>query len=721
MVYFAKVQLLKESFIFYSLFTSVILKQKNSPEVEKDIKDHDYTILEMKDERIVSVTLNRKNSFTIKGVEQELSNKDIVFNLKMAMFDAWSNSVPPLEDMVSLVMKPNNKMTLKIHNSNAMQQYSGIAKQVVTQYTGQIAYTVFGDTLGFDDSTVEKIGRVMQTAMISYFSTTDCNGKEIYERFIKNEFQKKDMVEVLLKIMRFPTSKAFRKILTDNKVQIDGQIMKTLKENQNKNVLDMVGGVIDDISKAPKKEMKTMKSIVDVLGKNSAFNVFEKEFFTFVQKLFDQLKKVINNKGDIDFDKLDFGFLDQYLPASSKPKVITTLKKIFNVLKGWNYEASKPPQQNLLVLMEKLEEVKAFDLLNLDYINILAGSIIDQSKLPDAVEKALKNYLINLDHVVLIQKISKFALQSFGVPAPHKSYVDNLLKSKNLDDYFFTFASAINKNGQLKPKQQEMIKKFLDTRNRQIIYEGIKDTLKNKYQVTEKGLDLLGTVLMDSGDMKSFKSLPTLYSVNFFPKLTVKLLTNMKNLNLPAILRQLNSLIKDKDVREALKGILENKQNLDEIPSSLLKLALTKADGAEISEKDKMILQEAENLSLKFLSIALGKEKSPGKLIKKLFIQYYAKTYSALEEIVPASMKPTLGRLYKELLTVIQKIDANQFDKDATTTLLKAIDEISETVAKFIGKNFERFVKEDFLDSLKEALKKLPLDDTTTLWDAMDK
>ncbi|MEO0687998.1 MAG: hypothetical protein AAFY76_23810, partial [Cyanobacteria bacterium J06649_11] len=206
-----------------------------------------------------------------------------------------------------------------------------------------------------------------------------------------------------------------------------------------------------------------------------------------------------------------------------------------------------------------------------------------------------------------------------------------------------------------------------------------------------------------------------------FPKLAVKLLKNMKNLDLPGILTQLNTLIKDDGIREALKGILENKQNLDEIPTSLLKLAIKKAEGNdEFTEKDQAYLQEFENLSLKFLSITLGKEKSPGKLIKKFFIQYYEKTFSTLEKILPESMKPILGQLYEETLIVIQKIDSNQFDKDATTTILNAMDSISQTTAKFIGANFERFMKEDFMNVLKEGLQKLSVDDKTSVWDALE-
>ena len=709
--------------IFFQL--TVILKQKNSPEVPKDFKKHDYMIIEMNDERIISVIFNRKNSIKFKAIEQELPNKDIVTSLKLAMFDPWSNTVPPLEDMVSIVMKPSSKMTMKIHNSVFMKQYMGIGKQVIMQYTSQFTYTVFKKTLNLDDSKVQKITNVMRNAMISYFSTTECNGEDVYKRFIKDDFQKKDVVDIMLKIVSFPTSKAFRKLLIDNKIEINEHVMKTLKTNEKKNVFDMVGGIMDDISKAPQKEMKNLKSIVSVLGKDTKFNVFEKEFFTFVQKLFNQLNKAINNAGAFDFDKLELDFLNQYLPASTKTKVVAKLKAIFNVLKDWKYDADKAPQENVLLLMKKLDGIQAFDLLHLDYITILSKKIIEESQLPTPVEKILKAYLTNLDHVILIQKMTKFGLQSFGVAAPHKKYIDDLLKSKNLDDYFFTFANTIKKNGRkLEPKQKEMITKFLETRNRKIAYDVIKDLLKTKYQVDGKGLHLLETILMDGGDMESFKDLPILYSVNFFPKLAAKLLKNMKNLDLPAILTQLNTLIKDDDVRDALKGILENKENLDEIPTSLLKLAIKKVKKAEgidsLTEKDKTYLQEFEKLSLKFLSIALGKEKSPGKLIKKFFIEYYTKTFSTLENVLPASMKPIVEKLYKQTLTIIQKTDSNEFDKDATTTILKAMEDISETTAKFIGANFERFMKEDFMKVLKESLQKITIDDKTSVWDALD-
>ena len=656
-------------------------------------------------------------------MEQASTNNDITGTIQMAMFDPWTNSVPPLEDMVSLVMKPNSKMTLKMHNSKVMQQYSGMGKQFLTQYAAMVANKVFGQTLGLDNEMVQKVGRFMQTAIISYFSTTDCNGKEVYDRFIKNDFQKDDVVEVLLKLMRFPTSKAFKKILTDNKIQINEQVLKNLESHQKKNVLDIVGGVIEDISKAPKKDMKNLKDIAKVIGRDTSFDVFEKEFFALVQKLFEQLRKVVKDK-NTDFNKLDFNFLGQYLSAPVKTKVVSTLKNVIEVLKKWDYDSSKPPHTNILVLVEKLDDIKAFDhLLNLDYVKILAQNIIRKSKFPDAIETALTNYLRTLDHIGLIQKISKFALQSFGVPAPHKSYVDKLLSSKNIDEYFLTMAKSINQDGKLTVQQQQMVTQYLETRKHQIIYDGIKTTLETKYKVSKTGIDLMDTLLVNGGDLKSFKSLPTMYSVNFFPKVAMKVLTNMKNLDLPAVLQQLNSLIKDQGIRDALQGILESKQNLDEVPTILLKLAMKKIDdevGEAMTEEDKTVLKEVNNLSLKFLSVALGKEKSAGRLIKKLVIQYQAKTYSALEEILPGTLKPILGKLYTEILNVVQKINTDEFDKDATTVLMKTVDEISSTTSKFIGANFERFMKEDFAKTLQEALQKLPVDEKTSMWDLID-
>ena len=83
-------------------------------------------------------------------------------------------------------------------------------------------------------------------------------------------------------------------------------------------------------------------------------------------------------------------------------------------------------------------------------------------------------------------------------------------------------------------------------------------------------------------------------------------------------------------------------------------------------------------------------------------------------------MKPIVEKLYKQTLTIIQKTDSNEFDKDATTTILKAMEDISETTAKFIGANFERFMKEDFMKVLKESLQKITIDDKTSVWDALD-
>ncbi|XP_066921867.1 uncharacterized protein [Clytia hemisphaerica] len=697
---------------------TLILKQKNSAGAPKGIENQDYTIVEFNGPSIHSFKTNMKNKMTIQGSKRKETNNDIVGTIRMAMFDPWSNTIAPLEDTLSLVMKPNGKMSLKLHNSNTMKQYSGAGKQMAMQYIGMMAQKAFGNVLGFDNTMVQKLARVMKTAMISYFSTTECNGDQVYERFIKGEFEKQDLMELLSALVKFPTSDAFKKILKDNKMIIDETMLAAFKKNQDKKVLDIVGGVINDIQTSPEMNTKNLKQFVQVLGNDKSFNIFEEEFFSFLQQLFNEINRIMNSKTEVDFNNLDLSFVTKHLPVKSRDQVKNTLKSIFEVLKTWKYNVEKTPQENFLHLMDEFEKVKAFDPLQLDFVNILAKSIIERSRLPKTIEDILKQFLKTLDHAELARKVSKFTLQSFKVPAPHKSYIDQLLNAKNLDEYLHTLANTIYQKGRISDQQKTMLKKFLDTRDKTIMITNIKEMLRSKYKVSETGLDLLETLITD-GNLNSFKDLPSLYSVNFFPKLARKLLEKMKNLDLSAFLGKLNSLIKDQDVKNALQAVIDNKHNLNEIPANLLKLVLKKGGGdSPLSEMDQKILKEVNDISIKFLSIALGNERSPGKVLKNLIINYYGQVYSTAEKALPKSLKPVLKKMNSEIIPVLQQIDTKNLEDDATTTLFDLVDTLSKAIAQFVDTNFEKFMKEDFVNGIKELMQRIHTEDgKMTLWD----
>ena len=564
--------------------------------------------------------------------------------------------------------------------------------------------------------------RLMQTAMITYFSTTECNGKQVHDQFIKGEFEKKDVVEVLLKVLKFPTSKEFKELTKDLNIgdkAMKEKLLKALKKNENKNILNMFGGVMEDINDAPKTDKTHLESLKKVFTNDKSFNIFEKKFFVFIQQAINKLRKVVLSQKDFKFEKLDLSFM-KYVPAESKNKVTTTLKAIFNVLKAWKYEVNKAPQENFQVLVAELDKAKAFDLLHLDHTTILANAFIDQSKLPKAIEQALKNFLKNLNHVELVRKISKFALQSFKVPAPHKSHVNKMLNSKTIDEYFKTLASTIHKKGKMPTDQKKMLKQYLDTQDKLILFKTIKDMLRKQYGVSETGLEFLETIA--GGDMETFKNLPTIYSVNFFPKMAQKVLNNLKNLNLPGVLQQLNRLIKDDDVKQALKGILENKKNLDEVPMVLLKLAMKKAGDEKMNEKEEMVLKEVNNISMKFLAIALGKEQNQGKIIKGLVIQYYRSVYTTLKNVLPDPLKPITEKLYQNVLQILQSVNAKDFNEDATKTLAQTTEKISQAVVTFIDKNFEKFIKDDLIKVVKQIMERVTINNgKDNLWNLKER
>jgi len=701
----------------------VILKHKDSPEkTPKAIENEDYLILETKGWLPVAFEANIKNKFKFRGIEERLPNKDLVSTLKMAQYDAWTSTLSPFEDVASLVMKPDGKMRIVIHNSNTMKKYSGVGKTVSMQYIGMFASKTFAQTLGLNQEMVGKLTRLMQTAMITYFSSTECNGKQVHEQFIKGEFEKKDIVEVLLKVLKFPTSKEFNELTKDLDIgdkDMKMKLMKTLKKNKDKNILDMFSGVVEDVSNAPEADKTHLIRLREVLTSDKSFNVFEKEFFVFVQQAFNELRRVVLSQEDFKFEKLNLSFM-KYVPAQSKQKVTTTLRAIFNVLKTWKYDVNKAPQENVQVLVAKLDKAKAFDLLHLDHTTILARAIIDQSKLPNTVEVALKNFLKNLNHVELVSKISKFALQSFKVPAPHKPHITKLMNSKTVDEYFKVFASTIHKKGKMTADQKRMVKRYLDTQDKAVLFKTIKDMLRKQYGVSEIGLEFLETITR--GDMTTFKNLPTIYSVNFFPKMAQKVMENLKNLNLPGVLQQLNGFIKDDDVKQALKGILENKENLDEIPAVLLKLAMKKAGDEKMNERDKKVLKEVNIISMKFLAIALGKEQDQGKIIKGLVIQYYRSVYTVLKNVLPEPLQPVTEKLYQKVLQILQSVNTKDFNKDATNTLVQTTEKVSQAIVKFVDENFEQFIKEDLMKSLKQVMQQITVNEgKDNLWDLKEK
>lgn len=708
--------------------TLVVYGNKQKQLFKGVIKDHlspsptfvneDYTLINMKGWKMIGYKVNIKNSYQY-GIVEEKTSDQTSYAAKFAKFNPWQGTLGPLETMLSFVLKTNGKMQIIIHETQATKQYSAIGQGLMMQYIGKYANQVFG-IIGLDKELNGKLTKAMQTAMISYFSTTKCNGKNVHEKFIKNEFGKEDVVKIMSAILKFPISKQFQEITKldlESEKDIAGKLVSALKNNENKNILEMVGGIIGDLSGIKNTEGKEyLLKLKRIFQNDKSFNIFEKEFFSLIQQLVEEIQKLVKNEKKIDIEKLDMSFLNKFLPVSSRKAVVTTLKESLKVFASWKYDILKTPQENIKLLMKDLEKVKAFKLLGLNHVDIIATSIIRQSRLPKDLENVLIGFLRNLDHVTLVRKVSKFALQSFDVPTPHKNHVDKLMNSKTIDEYFNTLANVIHKKGKLSEKQKKSFKTFLDTQNRLILFKQIKEVLKEKHGVSDSGIELLETIIAD-GDLRSFKNLPTIYSVNFFPKMLKKVLENLKNLNLSGLLKQLTVFIKDKDVKDALKGVIDNKENLNDLPVSLMKMLIKKSDGLDLGEKEKKALQEINELSMKFLAIALGKETNQGEIIKKLVIEYYGSIYGMLDKVLPGPLKPIAKKLSTKIFEVLKEMKATDLEVDATDALFKASKKVSIAVVTFVDENFEKFIKDDLMHSMKAVLQRIKSGPRYTLWD----
>lgn len=667
---------------------------------------------------------NIKNEMLIRT--KEIFNEDNVeYLFQGRQFDEWVDEQAPVSSIASLKFLSDGKAQFHLFETPMTVKYKTVLKAVLGQLIKRGVNTVFLDTLKLDKEMVKKLSGIFQQAAVSYFSSIKCNGEKVHEQFIKGQISKEDIVAIILRILKFPMSKEFKNITGfDMERSFGERFTEKLQKSGDKTVIEFLADLLNDVKELSGKDQvfkeisEKATKLKNLLEKDQSFNVFEKEFFGFMQQTANEIQKVISNKGSKQIP--DLKFITKHLPAAIRSKVKKTLTDVFKVLINWKYDVTKDPMINFKELMNKLEAVNATNLLNLDHGPIILGSIIEKGKLPILIKQALKSYLNNLDHVFLVQKLSKFTLQTYRVPAPHNGHITKLLQANNVNEYFKRLATIIKNNGQLSAKKKEPFKEYLKAGKMSTLIKEFQTTLRAEYKVDDVSINLLKT-MFSGGDAKSFEYLPAVYTVNFLPKLLTKLLENVQDLNVPSILKKLTGFVKDKKVKKTLDAFVNNQKNLNQIPAQLIKLAIKKSEKAELDDQDKKILKEVESFSLKIIAMIAGdKNKNLSQQVKQMALIYYDSVKRMLKSTLPKSLASRSNQMFSDIRKVLQNIKVQDLEKDATGAIEKATKNTGEVITKFLNKNLEKIVTEDLMDAVENIMKKYNTEQGS-LWDKKEK